>query len=321
MQVAMLGVGHWHAGFHADAAKSAGAAIAGVWDEDAAVAREFAARDGGHVVATPEAAMAERPDLAVVLGRGPANAALVSALLDHPVPLLVDKPLGTGEADLAPLAERATRLGRFVTVALANRVGPIAARMASLKASGAIGPISHIQFRIINGPPQRYRDWNVAWMLDRQQSGGGALRNLGLHGLDAFLLLAGIQEVRVEHAAFGRGVHGAPVEDYALVVLRAADGMLGVVEAGYTYADPRGGHFEWRIDARRATLVDNGATFSVATPDAPARTEPGVPMGKRYAAFMADVLARLRDGRPPAVTLDDFRRAMALADRAYAMQA
>ncbi len=320
MRVAMIGVSHWHAGFHADAAKAGGAAIGAVWDADPAVAIDFVAREGGHAVATPEAAMAERPDLAVVLGRGPANAALVATLLDHPVPLLVDKPVGLTEADVAPLAERAAKLGRFVTVALANRTGPIVAALGTWNAA-TMGPISHMQFRIINGPPRRYRDWKVGWMLDRLQSGGGALRNLGLHGLDAFLLLAGIQEVRLEHASFGRGVHGEGVEDYSLVVLRAADGMLGIVEAGYTHADPRAGHFEWRIDAQRATLVDNGATLTVATPDAPPRTEPAVPMGKRYAAFMEDVLARVRDGRPPAVTLDDFRRAMALADRAYAMQA
>lgn len=319
MRVAMLGVSHWHAGFHAGAAKAAGAEIGAVWDDDAALALDFVARQGGHAVATPEAAMAERPDLAVVMGRGPANAALVDALLDHAVPLLVDKPLGLREADITPLAERAARLGRFVTVALANRAGPVVAALAARNVA-TMGAVSHMQFRIINGPPRRYRDWKVGWMLDPLQSGGGALRNLGLHGLDAFLLLAGIQEVHVEHASFGRGVHDEPVEDYALVVLRAADGMLGIVEAGYTYADPRGGHFEWRIDATRTTLVDNGATLTIATPDAPPRTEPAVPTGKRYAAFMEDVLARVRDGRPPSVTLDDFRRAMALADRAYAMK-
>jgi predicted dehydrogenase len=319
MQVAMLGVSHWHAGFHADAAKAAGAGVGAVWDADANVATDFAARHGGHAVATPEAAMAERPDLAVSLGRGPANAAVVAKLLDHPVPLLVDKPLGLTEAEVAPLAERAAKLGRFVTVALANRVGPMPAETAGRNAA-SIGPISHMQFRIINGPPHRYPDWGVDWMLDRAQSGGGALRNLGLHGLDAFLLLAGDQPVRVEHAAFGRGVHGAPVEDYSLVVLRAADGMLGIIEAGYTYASPRGGHFEWRVDARHATLIDNGEKFTIVTQAAPVRTLPGVPTGERYKAFMADVLARVRDGRPPAGTLDDFRRAMALADRAYAMQ-
>jgi predicted dehydrogenase len=319
MRVALLGVGHWHAGFHAEAATSAGAEIGAVWDEDAGVAAAFAARAGGHVVATPEAALAERPDLAVVLGRGPAAAALLGAMLEHAVPLLVDKPLGLNEADVLPLAERAARLGRFVTVALANRVGPIPAEVAALRASGGLGAISHSQFRIINGPPQRYRDWGVAWMLDPRQSGGGALRNLGLHGLDAFLLLAGTQPVRVQHAAFGRGVHGAAVDEYALVVLRAEDGMIGLVEAGYTHADPRAGHFEWRVDAADASLADNGATLTVATREAPPRVHQVVPTGRRYAAFMADVLARVRDGRPPAISLDDFGRAMALADQAYAM--
>ena len=319
MRVALLGVGHWHAGFHAEAAVSAGAEIAAVWDEDAAIAAAFATRAGGHAVATPQAAMAERPDLAVVLGRGPGAAVLLGQLLDHQVPLLVDKPLGLNEADVAPLAERAARLGRFVTVALANRVGPIPAELATLREAGALGAISHTQFRIINGPPQRYRDWGVGWMLDPRQSGGGALRNLGLHGLDAFLILAGTQPVRVQHAAFGRGVHGVDVDEYALIVLRAEDGMIGLVEAGYTHADPRAGHFEWRVDAADASLADNGATLTVATPGAPPRVQPVVPTGRRYAAFMADALARVRDGRPPVVSLDDFRRAMALADQAYAM--
>jgi predicted dehydrogenase len=319
MRVALLGVGHWHADFHAEAANSAGAELGAVWDEDAAVAAAFAARAGGHVVATPRAALAERPDLTVVLGRGPGAAVLLGQLLDHAVPLLVDKPLGLNEADVAPLAERAARLGRFVTVALANRIGPIPGEVATLRAAGALGAVSHMQFRLINGPPQRYRDWGVAWMLDPRQSGGGALRNLGLHGLDAFLALAGAQPVRVQHAAFGRGVHGVGVDDYALVVLRAEDGMIGLVEAGYTHADPRAGHFEWRIDAADASLADNGAALTVATRDAPLRVQPAVPTSRRYAAFMADVLARVRNGRPPAVSLDDFRKAMALADRAYAM--
>lgn len=319
MRVALLGVGHWHAGFHAGAARSAGAELAAIWDEDAAVAVAFAAREGGHTVASPQAALAERPDLAVVLGRGPGNASLVAQLLDHDVPLLVDKPLGLNAPDIAPLAERAMRLGRFVTVALAHRIGPIPTEIAALASASALGAISHTEFRIINGPPQRYRDWGVPWMLDPRESGGGALRNLGLHGLDAFLILAGTQQVRVEHASFGRGVHGAGVDDYALVVLRAADGMIGVIEAGYTYADPRGGHFEWRVDAARASLVDDGAGFTVATPDAPPRTQPAVPIARRYDAFMADALARVRSGRPPIVSLEDFRRAMALADAAYAM--
>jgi predicted dehydrogenase len=156
-------------------------------------------------------------------------------------------------------------------------------------------------------------------MLEAGQSGGGTLRNLGLHGLDAFAALAGGQPVRVEHAAFGRGVHGEALEDYALVVLRAADGMLGVVEAGYTHADPHASNFVWRIDAAQASLGDEGESVTVSTPDGPPVSLPGMPVGRRYAAFMADTLARIRDGRPPLVSLADFHTAMALADEAYLM--
>ena len=148
---------------------------------------------------------------------------------------------------------------RFVAVALVNRIAGV------VEALGDAGRIAHVYFRIINGPPRRYRDWGVPWMLDPRQSGGGALRNLGVHGVDAFLTLAGEQAVRVDHAAF-HSIFGEAVEDYACVVLRAADGMVGVIEAGYTHPDA-GGSYELRDQrASDCALVDTGARLT-ATPD------------------------------------------------------
>ena len=316
MRIAMLGVSHWHAGMHGDAARAAGGAIGAVWDADGAAAARFAAAEGGHVVTSVAAALAERPDLVVGLGTGPGAAALVGELLEHDVPLLVDKPLGLGAPDVAVLAGRAERLGRFVAVPLAHRVGPMLSGIAARREAGTLGAISNVQFRLNNGPSHRYRDWGVGWMLDPALSGGGALRNLGVHGLDAFCALAGAQEVRVAHAAFRRGT---TVEEYALVVLRAADGMLGVVEAGYTHADPRGGSYGWRVDAAQASLADEGDVLRVASARAAPEVVPAMPTGDRYRGFMADTLARLAEGRPPAVSLRDFARASALADAAYAM--
>ncbi len=160
--------------------------------------------------------------------------------------------------DVAPLADAAHRHDRFVAVALVNRIAGV------IEALGDCGRIAHVYFRIINGHPRRYRDWGVPWMLDPQQSGGGALRNLGVHCVDAFLALAGEQAVRVEHAAF-HSIFGEPVEDYAAVTLRAADGMVGLIEAGYTHPDA-GGTYEFRINAERGALVDTG-TRLIAVPD------------------------------------------------------
>ena len=99
------------------------------------------------------------------------------------------------------------------------------------------------------------------------------------------------------------------------VVLRAADGMLGVIEAGYTHPDA-GGTYEFRINAQHAALVDSGSQL-IAVPDRALDPAGYVPSSQRYSRFVADTLARLRAGRPPAVSLAEFARATELIDQAY----
>ena len=47
MRVAMLGVGHWHAGMHAKGVLEAGAEIVGVWDPDVGAVARFVDACGG----------------------------------------------------------------------------------------------------------------------------------------------------------------------------------------------------------------------------------------------------------------------------------
>jgi predicted dehydrogenase len=155
------------------------------------------AQSGG--VARPDAAAAldDRPDLLIALGRGPEAATRLAWLIEQDIPILADKPIGLSHADVAPLADAARQRDRFVAVALINRIAGVT------EALGDAGRPAHIHFRIVNGHPRRYRDWGVPWMLDPRQSGGGALRNLGVHGVDAFLTLAG-------RAGGARGPCGIP---------------------------------------------------------------------------------------------------------------
>ena len=158
-----------------------------------------------------------------------------------------------------------------------------------------MGLISHSHLRLINGLPQRYVDDGCGWVLEAAVSGGGALRNLGIHGIDAFLALAGDQEIAVEQASFGRQLHGTQVEDYALVVLRAVDGSIGLVEAGYTYTSIIGGIFDWRVSARNASLTDLGDRLQVATLDDGTVCElAATPVAERYQALMADTITGSR---------------------------
>jgi len=320
MRLVFFGVGHWHAEMHAHAAQAAGAEIVGAWDGDPARAIAFSARFGGQAAHGIEAALALKPDLAVVMGRPGEMAELARRFILEGVPMLIEKPVGVSGTVLKPVAELAAAHGAFVSVALAHRFSPVLREVAALREADRLGPISHSHFRLINGPPQRYLDDGVAWVLDPAVSGGGALRNLGIHGVNAFLNLCGEQAVEVEHVAFGRQLHGTPAEDYALVVLRATDGSIGTVEAGYTHASMTQGLFEWRVNARNASLADRDGRLYVATlDDGGLRELAATPVARRYDDMMADTIDRLKGGLAPAVTLGDLWRAMDIIDRCYAM--
>lgn len=319
-RVALAGVAHWHAGMHLEAARSAGAEVIAAWDPEPAIAVRFAADHGIPHQPAIAAVIAAKPDLTVVMGRPDHVPALAMACIEASLPIVLEKPAAVSTAALEPLAAAVHRKGLFAAVPLPNRCGPIWAEIAALKAAGRLGPVSHAQFRIVNGPPERYRLDGVPWVLDPAIGGGGALRNLGIHGIDAALALAGGADLAIVSAAVDRRLHGEAVEEYAIVTLQAPDGMIATVEAGYTYASMApGGDFEWRVSARNAYLLDRGDSCRVATlDDGQLRELAPILPADRYKAFMADALDRLARGAAPSVGIGDYLQAMRLIDRAYA---
>ncbi|MEO8883378.1 MAG: Gfo/Idh/MocA family oxidoreductase [Devosia sp.] len=318
MRIGLIGVSHWHAAMHAAAIRAAGAEVVAVWDADPNLAGRFADGLGAPAVSTPSDAIAAS-DLVVVMGRPDTTPALAEIALAARRPMILEKPAATGARGLAELATRAVATEAFVAVPLPNRLGPIMLEHARLAALGRAGTIAHAHFRLVNGPPERYRADGVAWMLDPAISGGGALRNLGIHGVDSALALA-TGELRLVSARIGNRIHDAPVEDYALLVLEDEAGAVFTVETGYTFASMEpGGDFEWRIATANAYLIDSGDAAFAATLDDGARHDlVPLPPSLRYNRFMADTLSRLGRGAPPAVGLDDYVRAMRLIDHAYA---
>lgn len=319
MKLSFLGVGHWHATMHGEAAVAAGAVVTSAWDPAPGAVAGFAGKFGCAVAPSPDAAL-ENVDLAVVMGRPFEIVERGLAVIEAGVPLLIEKPVGISAAASDALIEAAARKGVFAAMALPHGMAMMAA-LRDLDAAGRRGPLSHSHFRLINGPPQRYLDDGVAWVLDPKIGGGGALRNLGIHGVNAFLMLTGGKEIEIVSASFGHPLHGTEVEDYAAVVLRAADGMLGLVEAGYTFASMKRGIFEWRVSSGNATLSDFGDRLTLSTLDDERQQDLQVtPTARRYDDVMADTLRRLAEGLPPAVSLADSRRAMAIIDHCYDLQ-
>jgi predicted dehydrogenase len=321
MRTVVTGVSHWHAARYLAGFRKAGAAIVGVEDADPALARRVADDLGCRAYPSVESMLeGAGAELAIVLGEPARMAPAARAALERGLPIVAEKPLGLTAADVGAVAELAERTGAFAAVALVNRMRAIWAVLADL--GPAAGPLSHLAVRIINGPPERYRTWNSGWMLDPARSGGGALHNLGIHGVDAFLALTGAdpEAVRIDGVTLSTRAHREPIEDYGLALLRAPDGLVGVVEAGYVYPSlasgmTRGGDSAVRVAAAAAYLVEADGVLTVTHPDGREETRPSE---ASYEEFCLDTVARLRDGRPPLATPRDCARAVRLLERVYA---
>jgi predicted dehydrogenase len=319
MKVVVTGVSHWHAPMHLAGVARAGSRVVGVCDADARVARAVGVAHG-IPVAADLAELLERfePDVVIVMGRPEAALADAGILVDAGVPCIVEKPIGLDGASLAGLVERVRDRGAFVSVPLANRYGRIWERLAALEADRRRGRVRHAHFRIVNGPPERYEAAGVGWMLDPAAAGGGCLRNLGIHGVDACLQLAAGEPIEVASSVMDTPPGGGAIETFAAVTLRTPSGFVATIEAGYTFAGVRGGDMQWRIATDNAYLIDDGAALREATlDDGRDVTQPIAGADARYDTYLADTLRRLGEGAPPKVTLADFQQASQLIDHLY----
>jgi predicted dehydrogenase len=91
-----------------------------------------------------------------------------------------------------------------------------------------------MSFRFIVGAPDRYEAAGAGWALDPVFSGGGSTINVATHFIDFFRLLTGKEVARVSATMHTR-THRGSVEDYSLVTMQTEDGVIGLVETGYSF--------------------------------------------------------------------------------------
>ena len=71
-------------------------------------------------------------------------------------------------------------------------------------------------------------------MLDPAIAGGGPTINVATHFFDLFRFITS-KEVSTVSAVMSSRTHGCEIEDYSIVTLQTDDGVVGVVESGYSF--------------------------------------------------------------------------------------
>ncbi|MSP50751.1 MAG: Gfo/Idh/MocA family oxidoreductase [Alphaproteobacteria bacterium] len=316
LRTAFLGVAHWHAPIYAGILKTLGVPVVGSTDLDRDKGAAAAAGLGIPFEADASAMLAAaKPNFVVVMPRHDQAMATLAPALERRLPMLIEKPMGLNGTEARATARAIEASKVWATAAMTVRHNAIWRHVERMRAAGTLGKVMHAHFRIVNGPPRRYPDWGVGWMLEPERSGGGALRNLGIHGADAFRCLAG-PDIEVRAASLCHHAYGLPVEEFATALLQAPAGPACTIEAGYSYA-ASGGDFEWRIATTGAYFLETATQLTVRHADGRMETEatPTIPVQQPMVeAALADFAA----GRTPACPVGECAEAVVLCDRIYA---
>ena len=321
-RIAVTEVNHWHSSYDAaylQVLRDLDVDIVGVSDSDTALAEDRARRFESRAFADYRAMIDEtKPDFVVALGRHIDMPAIARFLIEADIPFMMEKPMGTTAEDVTALADLAEARGAWAAVPFPNRLLPWAVRAKAMIEAGEFGRISHVVMRLIRPTMQRYVEWDSPWMWDRELAGGGALLNLGGHGMDLARMLLG-PDVSVATAVISNRVHQAPVEDYALATLRNGDGALIHVEVGYTWPTwpANESDLEFKVAGEKATLRVVPGGLQVIGPARDDRFPGAASAAGNYPPLIRDMLERAGRGDSPAITARDCADAMQLVHDAY----
>ncbi|MBF0817565.1 Gfo/Idh/MocA family oxidoreductase [Microbacterium paludicola] len=243
------------------------------------------------------------------------------------VDVLVEKPMAPSLEECDAMIAAAAENGRMLSVVAQNRFRDDMATLKEVLDSGLAGPVSHVQVSSAwwRGLPYYDLWWRGTW----ESEGGGCTLNHAIHHLDLTLWMLG--SPRAVTAVLANTQHeNAEVEDLSVAVLQydraLAEVTSSVVHHGEEQAivvqarDARVSQ-PWKVVA--STSGANGFPLPEGNPDLVDRIEAlaagHAPLPHEgHRGQIGDMLAAVRDRRPPAIDGEDGRRAVELVTAIYA---
>ena len=301
MRLAILGPGGI-AAKHAAAARALGHDLVASIGRDHARTGAFAAEHGGEAFTDLDRAIdATGPELLIVALPPFAHGGEVEHAATRGLHLLVEKPLGLSN-DAAECMVAAT--GHVVAAnGFMYRFGDAVAawRQADTGPAGLYAGSYHCN------------SLHTPWWRDKAKSGGQLVEQL-IHQVDLIRHLVGDPDTVYARRAnlFHRDVDGYSADDVSAVIFGWDDGRLATLNASniatpgmwqkawQVYAEGLTGHFAGWNDAVFTSTRDGQARVVTGTTDV-------------FQAQLADVVAAISHRRPPAVTLADGAKSLALA--------
>lgn len=305
------GIGKVHAGSWQQVE---GATIIGVCDVSASAAEAMAAKTGAPAFGSIDAMLAAGvPDIVDVCVPPCDHSGAVLAALAAGCHVICEKPLARTVAEAQAIVDAAAVSGKLLMTAFCHRFHAPILFAKQLIEEGKLGRLAMFRNRfsgLFAGVEDR-------WFSNPEVAGGGTMLDTAIHAIDLFRYLAGdIQSVSGETGTF---LPGLKVEDSAVVSLRSASGVLGVIEA--SWATPGAANVVELYGTAGMCAVDYNTglvTYQAAGMDAPKID--GIDGEDRFVAEVAHFAAAVRGEVPLCVTGVDGLRANEAVEAVYGRQ-
>ena len=307
------------------------AKLVAVWGRDEGRGRDFAAEHGADFVDCLET-LAARDDVqaATIATPSGSHSQSCAPFLRAGKAVLCEKPIDVTLEKIDTLLALAQTHRAPLAAVLQLRFGAAAQALKKAVEQGRFGKLTLCSAYVKWWRGQEYYD-SVEWRGTREFDGGGALMNQGIHAVDLLQWLVGMPS---EVFAFaGRLAHKRiEVEDTIAVCLRFPHGAIGTIEA--TTASNPGSAMRIEICGDRGSAVweDDLLTswkFDRESPEDDAlrsaqssgiiggKSDPAAIGIEGHRLLVADLVAAIREHRPPLIPANEARNAVRLILAAY----
>jgi glucose-fructose oxidoreductase len=229
--------------------------------------------------------------------------------------VLCEKPMASNVADAEAMVAAARAANRKLMIAYRCQYEPLNLSGMRLVRRGALGKTRLVVTNM--GRPSDLNDPSDAWRLDMKKSGGGALADMGIYGINAARYLLGEEpvEVRAHAQTDRRDPRFQTVEDLITWEFRFPSGAISTGATSFNQAST----MAWEVYGERGKMIAepgcfyNGNRLTVTGAEQPKIAE--IDQFAREMDWMADVVR----GRAPLVSpgeegLQDMRLMHAILD-------
>lgn len=306
LPVAMVGAGHIHApGYLRWLATSPDVELVGVYDVNPDRAAEMSVASGAPAFKSVEAAV-ERARAAVVAPEPTRQLALVQAVADVGLPLLVEKPLGVTPTESRTLLSLGEKVP--ISVSFPVRYHSAAVQLRRAVTDGQLGEVLAVWATNRNRFPG-------GWFADLSLAGGGCLLDHVVHVADLVHWIWETDWALVRAEAGVLHHLDLEAEDAAVVLAECANGMIVTVDPSMNRPDAMPGALDLTLRAwgeKGLAAVDIFAQ-RVEVCDSSGRLRHDLVGGDMEGALLTEWVSSVRQELPPPVPASDGFAATSLA--------